>query len=182
MRRFTPFLLSALFAVACASAKTPTSPANTDLPAGAPLAVGPMAPRIESDTWINSQPLNWDSLRGKVTLVEFWTFECINCQHVFPIMRSIYADYRSQAFTLIGVHSPELSVERDLGNVQKAVKADDLLYPVAIDNDFANWNRYHNEYWPAWYLVDKQGVIRYSHIGEGGEDETRAWIDKLLAE
>ena len=197
LRRLTPFILSAIITAACAGAPTEAPPSAaavlSPMPGtiGSPVAMpvdptatptGPQAPPIESDVWINTPPLNWASLRGKVTLVEFWTFECINCQHVFPIMRSLYADYHDQAFTLIGVHSPELSAERIVENVKRAVKDEELRYPIAIDNDFANWNRYHNLYWPAWYLVDKRGLIRYTHAGEGGEDETRAWIDKLLAE
>jgi thiol-disulfide isomerase/thioredoxin len=142
----------------------------------------PLAPPISSQTWINSQPLEWNSLRGKVVMVEFWTFDCINCRHVIPYLRGMYDSYRDKGFTLIGVHSPELNYERVLANVQDAVKKMGLQYPIAIDNDFANWNRYHNLYWPAIYLVDKRGVIRYSHIGEGGYEESRAWIEKLIQE
>jgi hypothetical protein len=94
----------------------------------------------------------------------------------------MYADYKDRGFTILGVHSPEFNYERDLKNVQNAVKEMGIEYPVALDNDFANWKRYRNRYWPARYLVDKRGVIRFTHIGEGGYDETRQWIQRLLAE
>jgi thiol-disulfide isomerase/thioredoxin len=143
---------------------------------------GPVAPRIMSDTWINSQPLSWDSLRGQVVLVEFWTFGCINCRHVTPYLIEMDDDYRSRGLTILGVHSPEFQYEHELSNVKEAVKAMGIQYPVAIDNDFANWERYHNLAWPALYLVDKHGLIRYTHIGEGAYDETRQWIERLLQE
>jgi hypothetical protein len=94
----------------------------------------------------------------------------------------MHADYKNKGLVLLGVHSPEFNHEREFANVQKAVKRLGIEYPVALDNDFANWRRYRNSYWPARYLVDKRGVIRYTHIGEGGYDETRRWIETLLAE
>jgi hypothetical protein len=94
----------------------------------------------------------------------------------------MHAAYKDKGFVLLGVHSPEFNHERDFVNVQKAVKRLGIEYPVALDNDFANWRRYRNRYWPARYLVDKRGIIRYTHIGEGGYDETRRWIELLLAE
>jgi thiol-disulfide isomerase/thioredoxin len=146
------------------------------------LPEGPVAPLIQSDQWINTEPLAWEVLRGQVVMIEFWTYGCINCQHVIPSLKGMYADYKDRGFTIIGVHSPEFSHERVLINVQDAVKRLGIEYPVAIDNDFANWRRYRNRYWPARYLVDKRGVIRFTHIGEGGYDETRGWIERLLAE
>jgi alkyl hydroperoxide reductase subunit AhpC len=94
----------------------------------------------------------------------------------------MYADFKAKGFTILGVHSPEFNHEKVLANVQSAVKRMGIEYPVALDNDFANWRRYRNRYWPARYLVDKRGVIRYTHIGEGGYEETRKWIEVLLAE
>ena len=137
---------------------------------------------MNSDTWINSEPLAWDDLRGQVVMVEFWTFGCINCRNVIPSLREMHAEYADNGLVIVGVHSPEFNYEHDLANVQTAVKDLGVEYPVAIDNDFANWNRYRNRYWPALYLVDKRGVIRYTHIGEGGYDQTRQWIERLLAE
>lgn len=94
----------------------------------------------------------------------------------------MYADYKARGFTILGVHSPEFNHERDINNVRKAVKDLGIAYPVVLDNDFANWRRYRNRYWPARYLTDKRGVIRYTHVGEGGYAKTREWIEVLLAE
>ena len=149
------------------------------------LPDGPVAPLIESAVWLNTPnnaPLAWDALRGQVVMVEFWTIGCINCQHVIPSLVDMYADYRARGFTILGVHSPEFDYERQLNNVKSSVKKWGIEYPVAIDNDFENWNRYRNRYWPARYLVDKRGVVRHTHIGEGGDAETRQWIETLLAE
>ncbi len=157
----------------------PIKPAK---PVALSLPTGPLAPPIISSNWINSQPLSWDGLRGKVVMVEFWTFSCINCIHVTPAMKGYHKDFADQGFTLIGVHAPEFDYEKVLANVQKAVKEAGIEYPVAIDNDFANWQRYTNHYWPAWTLIDKRGNVRYSHIGEGAYDETRENIKALLAE
>ena len=146
------------------------------------LPDGPVAPAIESATWINTKPLVWNSLRGQVVMVEFWTFGCYNCQNVLPLMKSLHADYKDRGFTLLSVHSPEFDYEKQLPNVKDAVKKAGITYPVAIDNDFANWRRYRNGYWPARYVVDKRGIVRFTYIGEGGEPETRQWIETLLAE
>jgi hypothetical protein len=110
------------------------------------------------------------------------TFDCINCRHVIPYLTAMDDDYRARGFTIIGVHLPEFSYEHELANVQDAVQSLGVRYPVAIDNDFANWNRYQNLAWPALYLVDKRGVIRYTHVGEGAYEETRQRIEQLLAE
>jgi thiol-disulfide isomerase/thioredoxin len=140
------------------------------------------APPISSDVWLNTPPLAWDDLRGRVVMVEFWTFGCVNCRNVIPAFREMHADYSGKGFVLIGVHSPEFDYERDLANVERAVRELGIAYPVAIDNDFANWRRYRNRYWPSRYLVDRHGALRYSHIGEGAYGETREWIKRLLAE
>jgi thiol-disulfide isomerase/thioredoxin len=145
----------------------------------------PVAPLVDSAVWLNTPnkaPLVWENLRGQVVMVEFWTIGCINCQHVIPSMISMYADYKARGFTILGVHAPEFDYEKKLANVTAAVKKWGIEYPVAIDNDFENWNRYRNRYWPALYLVDKRGVVRHTHIGEGGDAETRQWIETLLAE
>ena len=148
----------------------------TQQPASSP------APAIVSNTWLNTQPLDWNALRGQVVLVEFWTFDCINCRHVIPYLKGMDIDYRKQGLTIIGVHSPEFDYEHDLANVKDAIQQMGIKYPVAIDNDFANWKRYQNLAWPTLYLVDKKGMLRYSHVGEGAYDETRQWIEQLLKE
>jgi hypothetical protein len=94
----------------------------------------------------------------------------------------MYADFKDRGFVIIGVHSPEFDYEKKLANVKKAIAEMGIEYPVAIDNDFVNWNRYRNRYWPARYLIDKRGVVRFTHIGEGAYEKTRAWIEKLVAE
>lgn len=140
------------------------------------------APEWNNTTWINSEPLTLPQLQGKVVLVEFWTFDCINCQNVQPSLKSWYNDYNDKGLVIVGMHDPEFDYERKLENVQQAVKDKGLKYPVAIDNDFATWNKYGVRAWPTLYLLDKQGYIRYSHIGEGAYDTTRSAIESLLKE
>ena len=153
---------------------TPGSVALEDL--------GP-APELTGITaWINSSPLTLASLRGKVVLVHFWTFDCINCLHVQPYVKAWYARYASAGLVVIGVHTPELSFERDLGNVRQAVAQDGVTFPVAFDPAYASWNAYHNEYWPAFYFVDRNGHIRHEHFGEGDYAASEQVIRELLAE
>ena len=154
----------------------PAKPVNANLPNS------PVAPAIVSDAWINTKPIAWDSLRGTVVMVEFWTFGCINCQNVIPLMKSVYADYKDRGFTLLSVHSPEFDYEKQLPNVKDAVKKWGITYPVAQDNDFANWNAYRNHYWPSLYLIDKEGYLRFSHIGEGDYEKIDAAVRQLLSE
>ena len=144
--------------------------------------LGP-APELTNSVWLNTDsPLRLADLRGKVVGVEMWTFGCINCQHVIPSLKSWYAQYKDQGFVLIGDHFPEFGEERDLGNLKQAVAQAGIGYPIAQDNDSATWNAFHNNYWPALYLIDKRGHIRYLHIGEGAYAETEANIQRLLAE
>jgi thiol-disulfide isomerase/thioredoxin len=144
--------------------------------------IGRSAPEIASATWINSPPRTLAALRGQVVLVEFWTYGCHNCRNVEPYVKQWHERYAGRGLTVIGVHSPEFDHERDLANVRRYVANHDIRYAVAIDNDFAIWNRYRNRYWPTMYLVDKQGVLRYVRIGEGGYGETERRIEQLLAE
>ncbi len=144
--------------------------------------VGMKAPEITNETWLNGAPLRLGDLKGKVVMVEFWTFGCYNCRNVEPYVKGWYQKYADQGFLVIGVHSPEFSHEREVENVRRYVKAHGIRFPVPIDNDFSTWNHYGNRYWPAMYLIDKQGVIRYVRIGEGGYQETERQIQALLAE
>lgn len=130
--------------------------------------------------WINSPPLTMQSLRGKVVLVDFWTFECINCLHALPEVKALYTRYKDQGLVVVGVHTPELSAERDSTNVLNAVQRLDVKYPVAQDNDYATWNAWSNKYWPAQYVVDAQGQVIYSHIGEGGYAQIEAAVRNAL--
>lgn len=139
------------------------------------------APALEGiSAWINSGPLTLDDLKGQVVLIDFWAYSCINCVRTLPFLNAWYAQYHNQGFTIIGVHSPEFDFERDLANVQKAVVQNHIQYPVALDNRFATWNNYHNSYWPAHYLIDKNGDVVYEKFGEGDYEETENNIRFLL--
>jgi thiol-disulfide isomerase/thioredoxin len=140
------------------------------------------APEWDNSTWLNSEKFSLNSLQGKVVLVEFWTFGCYNCQNVMPSLKGWYEDYKDRGFEIIAMHAPEFDYEKKLENVQQAIKDRGLKYPVAIDNDFTTWNKFGVRAWPTLYLLDKQGYIRYNHIGEGAYDQTRAAIETLLAE
>lgn len=137
---------------------------------------------IPGGKWFNTEPLTMESLRGKVVLVDFWTYTCINCIRTLPYLRDWHAKYEDDGLVIIGVHTPEFAFEHDSQNVQKALEDFDILYPVMQDNDYATWDAYANRYWPAKYLVDKNGNIRYTHFGEGAYDETEKIIQELLAE
>ena len=141
------------------------------------------APDISGGTsWLNSSPLTLSTLRGKVVLVDFWTYSCVNCIRTLPYLKAWYAKYQADGFVIIGVHSPEFAFEHDMGNVTQAVKDFGIAYPVVLDNNFSIWNAYHNQYWPAKYLVDKSGHLRYVHFGEGGYAEEEHAIQVLLKE
>ena len=144
--------------------------------------VGTKAPEIASQTWLNSDPIHLSDLKGKVVMVEFWTFGCYNCRNVEPYVKEWRHKYAERGLVVIGVHSPEFSYEHDLDKVRRYLKDHDIRFAVPIDNDFSTWNRYGNRYWPAMYLIDKQGVIRYIRIGEGSYQETERVIQTLLAE
>src|SRR4051812_14741805 len=132
------------------------------------------------DHWINSEPLSLKGLKGKVTLVEFWTHECINCINVVPHTEALYERYAKEGLVVVGVHTPEYDEERELGGVIAATKRLGITYPVAIDNNNATWNAYGNRFWPALYLIDQDGRIVWTHYGEGNYDETEARVRKLL--
>ena len=142
--------------------------------------VGMPAPEISGQSWLNSQPLKLVELRGKVVLVEFWTFGCFNCRNVQPYVKGWHQKYADHGLVVIGVHAPEFSYERVIANVQRYVRDHAIQYPVAIDNDFDTWKRYSNRYWPAMYLIDKRGIIRYLRVGEGGYRETELQIRALV--
>jgi cytochrome c biogenesis protein CcdA/thiol-disulfide isomerase/thioredoxin len=132
--------------------------------------------------WLNSPPLTAASLRGKVVLVDFWTYSCINCLRALPYVRAWAEKYRDQGLVVVGVHAPEFAFEKNIDNVKKAVHDLGIDYPVAIDNNFAIWKAFNNEYWPAHYFIDAQGRIRYHHFGEGEYARSEQVIQQLLAE
>ena len=132
--------------------------------------------------WINSPPLAPAGLRGKVVLVDFWTYTCVNWLRTLPYVRAWAAKYRDLGLVVIGVHTPEFSVEHDPANIRRAVSSMRIDYPVAVDSDYAIWRAFDNSYWPAVYVADVQGRIRYHHFGEGEYEETERVIQKLLEE
>jgi thiol-disulfide isomerase/thioredoxin len=144
--------------------------------------LGP-APELNNEIWLNtSGPLRLEGLRGKVVLLDMWTFGCVNCKNVIPSLRSWHEKYGAQGLVVIGNHYPEFGYEEDLDNLKEAIVRLDVPYAVAQDNDGATWRAYSNRYWPTLYLIDKRGHIRYRHIGEGAYDLTEEAIQSLLAE
>ncbi len=148
---------------------------------------GSSAPDLIGITqWFNlpddKKSLTLSDLKGKVVLIDFWTYTCINCLRTLPHINSWYQKYKDQGFVVIGVHTPEFVFERDAKNVQNAIKSYAIAYPVAQDNNYATWNNYHNEYWPAEYLIDATGNIRHTHFGEGDYSQTESAIQTLLKE
>ena len=150
---------------------------------GTPVRVQAAAPEFTGiDHWFNSPPLTMGELRGKVVLVDFWTYGCINCFHTLPYVNDWDRRYRGKGLTIVGIHTPEFPTERITDSVKEAIQRYGIHFPVAQDNEYATWNAYGNRYWPAFYLIDKKGHIVYTHVGEGDYQQTQAWIEKLLAE
>ena len=144
------------------------------------LTVGPSAPAVDTADWINSPPLTQADLRGKVVLYDFWTYSCINCVRTFPYIRSWFDRYTANGLVVVGIHTPEFDFEKVHKNVEAAVKRDDVTWPVAIDNDMRIWNKFKNNSWPADYVADQSGHIRYQSVGEGGYLDAENVIRKLL--
>ncbi len=143
---------------------------------------GELPPLDGAVAWLNSPPLTREGLRGKVVLVDFWTYSCVNCLRTLPYVRAWYAKYKDQGLVVIGVHAPEFAFEKDETNVRRAVADLAVDYPVALDNDYAIWRGFNNEYWPAHYFIDAQGRIRHHHFGEGAYEQSETWIRELLEE
>ncbi len=194
--RWTILTLTLLL-TACTAAIEPAQPTgsaapnpaadnqSTDRSAGyrAPLPdLGP-APELNNSVWLNTNhPLHLADLRGQVVLIDMWTFDCINCRDVIPSLRDWYNRYGKDGLVVIGNHFPEFDYERDLNNLKDAIQRLNVPYPVAQDNDGATWSAYQTRYWPTLFLIDKQGHLRYSHIGEGAYPETEQAIQALLQE
>ena len=130
--------------------------------------------------WFNSAPLDIASLRGKVVLVNFWTYGCVNCVNALPHVTALYDKYKARGFVVVGVHTPEFPFERSAGNVQSALKRHGITYPVAQDNESRTWNAYRNQYWPAQYIVDQNGRVVFQHAGEGQYEEIDRTVARLL--
>jgi len=158
-------------------------PVNTTQPFLSGLPVEGRAPSLHGAVeWLNSPPLTTESLRGKVVLVDFWTYSCINCVRTIPYVRAWAEKYKDQGLVVIGVHAPEFAFEKKIDNVRQAVGEFKITYPVAIDNDYKIWRAFENSYWPAHYLIDAKGQIRYHHFGEGNYRQTEQAIQDLLHE
>ncbi|MDB5366292.1 MAG: hypothetical protein JWM77_2219 [Rhodospirillales bacterium] len=143
---------------------------------------GKMPDFNRATAWLNSQPLRPADLRGKVVLVDFWTYTCINWRRTLPYLRAWAQKYGDQGLVVVGVHTPEFSFEKDVDNVRKVAKEQNVDYPIAVDSDYAIWNAFGNQYWPALYLVDAQGRIRHHQFGEGEYEQLEGIIQQLLAE
>jgi cytochrome c biogenesis protein CcdA/thiol-disulfide isomerase/thioredoxin len=150
--------------------------------ATAVVGIGKAPPLNGVTKWINAPAQTDELLRGKVVLVDFWTYSCINCLRTLPYLKAWDEKYRAQGLVVIGVHAPEFAFEKDAVNVEKAVRELGINYPVALDNQYAIWNAFQNQYWPAHYLIDAQGRIRHEHFGEGAYEETEQMIQTLLKE
>ena len=182
MKRFLLGVI-ALFLFGCAPQRTDVPSADFSMFKTTSLPDLGLAPELTNDIWLNvDAPLRLADLRGKVVLVEMWTFGCINCQNVMPSLKEWHSKYKDQGFVIIGNHYPEFSYEADLANLKDAIARFGIEYPIAQDNDGATWRAYKNHYWPALYLIDKQGHIRYVHVGEGRYRETEEHIKALLEE
>jgi cytochrome c biogenesis protein CcdA/thiol-disulfide isomerase/thioredoxin len=150
---------------------------------GEALAIEGKLPSLDGATlWLNSPPLTPEALNGKVVLVDFWTYSCINCLRSLPYIRAWYEKYKDKGLVVIGVHAPEFAFEKDPANVRKAVADLHIAYPVALDNDFKIWKAFNNKYWPAHYFIDAHGNIRHHHFGEGEYAQSEKVIQQLLAE
>ena len=186
MKRVSFFLFLTLVLTACSAAPTVPVPETPTMKTSAPKSNLPnlgLAPELTNTVWLNvAAPLRLANLRGKVVLLDMWTLGCINCQHVLPALKGWHSQYANQGLVIIGNHYPEFSYEADLNNLKAAVAKNEILYPVAQDNDGATWNAYKNQYWPTMYLIDKNGHLRYVQIGEGAYDQTETAIKALLAE
>lgn len=183
--------LAALFLIMLLSNKkgflvareTPSPNTRNLLTQAARFPVEAQAPTLRGiSDWINTSPLSDDDLRGKVVLVDFWTYSCINCVRTLPHVNEWYRKYKDNGLIVIGVHSPEFNFEKNKENVEAAVKKYNVEYPVALDSEHETWKDFGNQYWPAHYLIDSQGNIRYHNFGEGHYAETETAIQQLLLE
>ena len=183
MRFRSPALFFAVAIAASAAALTLTFAAPS--PLGGEGAAGEAVPAPEFqniDSWLNSPPLKLSELRGKVVLVDFWTYTCINCLNHLPYVKEWNEKYKDKGLVVVGVHTPEFAYEKSTKNVKDAIARLQIKHAVAQDNSYGTWKAFRNQYWPAVYLIDKQGRIVYSHFGEGSYGTTEKKIQALLAE
>lgn len=144
-------------------------------------AAGNSLPEFQGiSQWLNSSPLSIADLKDNVVLVQFWTFACINCQRTLPYITKWHRQYAAQGLKVIGIHTPEFAFERDINNIKRALRQHQITYPVPVDNEYKTWNAYENQYWPHLFLADRQGLLRYDHIGEGAYEKIEQTIRQLL--
>lgn len=175
--------LFALLLFGCSSSQGNIQETDSTMLRTASLPDLGLAPELTNHTWLNvDSPLRLADLRGKVVMLEMWPFGCINCQNVMPSLKEWYSKYKDQGLVIIGNHYPEFSYEQDIDNLRNAIAQYGIEYAVAQDNNGDTWRAYKNRYWPTLYLIDKQGHIRYVHIGEGRYQETEENIRALLDE
>ena len=167
-------------AITATAVPTPSTPEPAPKP---PPPTGPIAPElVGTQEWVNSAPLKLEELRGNVVLIDFWTYTCVNCIRTLPYLKVWHSKYADDGLVIIGVHTPEFKFEHDIDNVRQAVSDYSLTWPIVQDNNFDTWDAFDNRYWPAKYLIDQNGVIRYQHFGEGAYAETEAMIRELIEE
>jgi thiol-disulfide isomerase/thioredoxin len=172
-----------------AVAEVPAMPNDPAVPPTAPPVprlnlpdLGPAPELAGTGQWFNSAPTTVAALRGKVVIVDFWTFACYNCNNTLPYIKGWYDKYADQGLVILGVHTPEFAYEHEAGNVANAIQEKGIKFPVVQDNDYQTWQAYDNHYWPSFFFIDATGRIRHTHIGEGAYDESEQVIRQLLAE
>ena len=186
MAKVSQILLAVILTTACAApikTSEETNMRDQNSPLGTQLAVESDLPSFAGATgWLNSSPLTGNDLRGKVIVVEFWTYTCINWLRTEPYVRAWAEKYKDKGLVVIGVHTPEFPFEKDVDNVRKAAKDMKIDYPIAIDSDYRIWGAFNNQYWPALYFIDAKGHIRHHQFGEGEYEQSEKVIQQLLAE
>lgn len=150
--------------------------------AGVEAKDAPAAPAFSQGAWINSDALTLASLRGRVVVVDFWTFGCYNCRNTLPSIKRLHDTYAAKGLTVVGVHTPESAYEKDFANVRRSVGSLGIRYPVVTDNDYATWHAYNVNAWPTVFILDRRGRVRYQHVGEGAYEEQERVVKTLLAE
>ena len=173
-------LLTTVAGVAAAALAAPVLAGDNHKPVQVAEAHAAAPNFVGITKWFNSAPLSIADLRGRVVLVDFWTYGCYNCVNTLPYVTKLYETYKDKGLVVVGVHTPEFPFERSASNVQAALKRHAITYPVAQDNDSVTWNAWHNQYWPAQYIVDQHGNVVFSHAGEGQYDEIEHTVRRLL--
>jgi thiol-disulfide isomerase/thioredoxin len=173
-------LLTAFAGLAVIAVATPGFAGDASVPIQLAEAHAAAPNFVGISKWFNSAPLSIGDLRGKVVLVDFWTYGCYNCVNTLPYVTKLYERYKDKGLVVVGIHTPEFPFERSAGNVQTALKRHGITYPVAQDNESATWNAWRNQYWPAQYIVDQHGNVVFSHAGEGQYDEIERTVRRLL--